>query len=827
MNAKKKIFMSFLALTIFIPSLSIKAEGGIQTNENTAGEANKWVYDTCEKDGNGCAWWSENFEVEVALVDKKMVIVPGTKSVRFKPYNPYYEGNYTKFTVRKSGTPNLSKNDLNNPNIRQDISFKGMYTVNYGDNGGWTDMSTSSGVNEKTSEEEYYIYMGFAYEKAEPDDFTTYKKHREDFIKYIRTLERKTYVDEGGFKGNVSFLDFFLKVSGYTELWDYTSDYSRLNDLKNLDYYLIIEPIYTVSTYYNGNWHSYTGTAKRLGNILWAFDDMWANPDPSKNWFTIFNDFEEVRYNILCNFYDKSPYNNQTLRVLHEFDPDNKKADYMDPSGYIKDRETICKNPSSMSRIGTRETSNLLGWIQSPFGMNIVSLKYDGPDIATTTCNVSVSSCEDDLFKYEFNLTNSGGTDTYDCIYPNNMEADKLGKYFYHVGENGKELWCYDDVSYDFSELKTILDNKNFKVGEVLNLPNGKLTVNRTCYSKSSENDLKGYLEQTFKKDPGTYQDTLNFTFGNETYTYKRNTTKYNNDNSLYIVSQIGNGGRSGDGQKYYKYTSKFHYDYEIENASQNINGININNYTLSESIIGTNSIKFNTQFDNAIIIKKQQEKDKTYTNVLSANMDNAYGLSNKLYNELKSISTQSEGDTTGTKKYNSVGEMMSSLRKIELYYEENEKQSCELQTTIKKDDPLGDGLKFRVISLSNPFPARDGTGRMAGDNWINKTENNVYEYIQNNRNVNTEEIYKKEPLYTVTLDTASMIKVREYNKSHTYSDYDIVCEEGTGRKCISNFLRDTKNKYINKLEGTCANVDSNDTSGFYTCADKTEKSGG
>ena len=118
------------------------------------------------------------------------------------------------------------------------------------------------------------------------------------------------------------------------------------------------------------------------------------------------------------------------------------------------------------------------------------------------------------------------------------------------------------------------------------------------------------------------------------------------------------------------------------------------------------------------------------------------------------------------------------------------------------------------------------------------------------------------------------MVKIREYNKKHSYSDYKITCENGTGRMCLSSFLRDTK--YIEKLEGTCKTINPKEitelnrkildfektgcnlstqcmvmrqqavkeldlngdgyvksddllknTADFYTCADKSPKSGG
>ena len=274
--------------------------------------------------------------------------------------------------------------------------------------------------------------------------------------------------------------------------------------------------------------------------------------------------------------------------------------------------------------------------------------------------------------------------------------------------------------------------------------------------------------------------------------------------------------------QKQYKYTSTFYYDYDVVDAKKNINSINVNNYTLSESLVGTNSIKFNTQFDNAIVVKKQGEMIKTYTNTLYATMDNAYGLSSKLYTKLQAKSTGKTTEITGTYNYNSTITLETvkgdTTYKANYKYSEIEKESCELQTMFSDPGVLGDGdgLKFRVISLSNPFPARDGTSRMAGSNWINKTENNVYDYIQNNRNVqdgqtekvSPETIYSdKEPMYKITLDATSMIKIREYNKTHSYDDTAVTCEDGTGRMCLSDFLKN--GNYINNLEGTCSSLNA------------------
>lgn len=95
----------------------------------------------------------------------------------------------------------------------------------------------------------------------------------------------------------------------------------------------------------------------------------------------------------------------------------------------------------------------------------------------------------------------------------------------------------------------------------------------------------------------------------------------------------------------------------------------------------------------------------------------------------------------------------------------------------------------YRVIDLDNPFP-----NRRPGANW-NMT-GFVEKYITNNRNVVTEEIYSKDPMYTIELDPAKIKEIRIKNKNVNYGDLDLYCTEGV--KCRSSFLRELKdNGYL------------------------------
>ena len=211
-----------------------------------------------------------------------------------------------------------------------------------------------------------------------------------------------------------------------------------------------------------------------------------------------------------------------------------------------------------------------------------------------------------------------------------------------------------------------------------------------------------------------------------------------------------------------------------------------------------------------------------------------AYGRNNKLIemfdNNGKSVWSGDEGSSV----YYSLESSGDSL-------------TCNFEYSVdgcgdECDPSLGDNnLKFRVISLDNPFPNRDGTSRLPGVNWLNK-ENYVYEYISNNRGVvyrtynewgrgasySPEDMYNLvEPMYTVTLTPETMRKIRRYNGNYSYySMYDVDYSESdaganetvrqkdriayklncnsNNRECYSTFLRSGAFIPRSDLTGTC-----------------------
>ena len=101
----------------------------------------------------------------------------------------------------------------------------------------------------------------------------------------------------------------------------------------------------------------------------------------------------------------------------------------------------------------------------------------------------------------------------------------------------------------------------------------------------------------------------------------------------------------------------------------------------------------------------------------------------------------------------------------------------------------------YRPISLKDPFPDQDGTGRQTGINWCYgnncaNTNETVKSVITNNRTVKEDSVYNLIPLYTITLKPGDIKEIRNYNATTTYGDYDLLCENNTGKFCKSRFLR-------------------------------------
>ncbi len=831
---KKKLIILTIAM-FFLNILNIQA---LNLGEVTDGKSSIVPnISPCAGQADGCAWYSQDFIVRVSLVDKNLNLVPGTKTVEFSPLNPYFSGNYETYDVDKSNSDYGYYQ-----RTRIVYNFIGSHSVHVNGN-------VTGRQPQYMSDKGYRVYLGFGKDKAVANNSSDYEQNRRNFIKFVTRSEHGIYVQDIDKK--VDFLSFFLKVSGYDNLWDSTDIIEKQIDLgKNHEYYLVIEPVYSYGVHSNGKDYTARGTAKQLAAA-------WTQAKGSVRdmmWIGGIN--LGVRYNHVCNFMD---YNDKYVQLVKNLNVNylipNPSAEQLvkkyTPKQIVQMYGGYCRNWDVMDKLEANFIMGLLSTPQSGFGVNVIDItEVMEPRIKASeaSCTLSIDSCAKDVennvesnddFYIRTKLTNTKGN-LENCILPKVATEQQLDEYIYHVGEGNNQLWCYDDITYDFSNLKKYLKDNTFTTNQLMEIPKGKLKVERTCYATSENMENTGYLEQVFVADPAEYQTNFIFNFNNKELIFERNTNKYKDEAENYKRESECTKGRRNDQCEYKnKYTSTFYYDYELKDSfSGNQLNINISNLSLNNDIKNTNSIEFITQYQDSKVLRVDNSfSDGTYTNKLSTQLTNGYGLTNKMYNKLLSKTTNKKTINNNTDDEIEINRLDNNKvsETLQINFEQNRKKTCNVETTINQTPTNGPtqipNTMFRVISLTNPFPARDGTSRLPGYNWLSKTDNNVYTYIENNRNIKSENkdagaeaIYQKEPLYTIALTPSTMVKIREYNKSHTYSDFDMTCENGTGRMCIDNFIRD--NKYLPSIEGTCSSINAKEITNINNRIIEFEKSG-
>ncbi len=134
-------------------------------------------------------------------------------------------------------------------------------------------------------------------------------------------------------------------------------------------------------------------------------------------------------------------------------------------------------------------------------------------------------------------------------------------------------------------------------------------------------------------------------------------------------------------------------------------------------------------------------------------------------------------------------------------------------------DDPngctTGLNLIYRPVSLKDPFP-----NRTQGYNWEGTYNGKTYKeiFITKSRGANDNEIYQKEPMYVITLTPTDIRSIRQYNRTHSYNDFNLRCNSD-GLECTSDFIRRNADySYMFEL-GNCVN--NND---WYACYSQDQK---
>lgn len=351
--------------------------------------------------------------------------------------------------------------------------------------------------------------------------------------------------------------------------------------------------------------------------------------------------------------------------------------------------------------------------------------------------------------------------------------------------DENQSLYCYDNVTYNYSDVVSHLGGnktQNFIIptdGD--SSPKIKATVVRQCYSNSRLSLESDFLTQ-IKSD---YSKPITVNVYGKSYSFYPDFSNVN-------VTPDRNVDRVANTYSFeYKLNSPIYYN----GLSSGQGYIDFSNYS---QMFGASS-----KFIDEMLKHDNSECNNERFKKSSTNCYGPYGLTfNNLSDDGKCSFSYS---VTGSKS---------------------------------KSDP-NSFYKFRVISLENPFPGRDGTSRMPAKNWF-YNENYVYDYIMNNRGIKSimhdadaspESMYSNvEPMYKIILTPSTMLKIREYNKKYSYySMYDtsgyvkmsggeksasqiikekdysadkMICKDD--RECFSKFLRDSKIIPQDDLSGSC-----------------------
>ena len=147
----------------------------------------------------------------------------------------------------------------------------------------------------------------------------------------------------------------------------------------------------------------------------------------------------------------------------------------------------------------------------------------------------------------------------------------------------------------------------------------------------------------------------------------------------------------------------------------------------------------------------------------------------------------------------------------------------CDFNITPGLVTESGLKLVYRTIDLNNPFPDIDGEGRKVGSNWCASSGTNKCSNTNSLvQSVIKTDVMQEEPMYTFTLTPTTLMYIRDYNKNNSYTDFNMKCEEKTGKACVSNFLTDLIGRLngINETYagGKCEVARTGTKNDFYGC---------
>lgn len=594
-----------------------------------------------------------------------------------------------------------------------------------------------------TSENNYSFYNVkltdsnfYSYRLGKIDFLDQYSVAADDFINNIKT-RKKQYGIENNTTGNYDFLTMFLYHCGflksedgnYYDIDDTTNNYikGRKSDIAHNNYYLLIEPIFTTRGAINGTPANKRGTTMEIANFLIGTGSV---PWGLMSAFTytlgtgMFTPAGEYEFNAI-------EYGDNTFKTQNFF-----KGGATNPQ-VIKQWE-ITADPKSGAGVGIIRINAI---ITEPIDDEI--------NISKNFCSETENGKNTGII--QFNIENNIDETTF-------VNTQNAGYKYKKYNSSNSDIYCYDNVTYNFSDMIETLNGITAKPTSNITIPTGKITVNRNCRVNSLITDY----------------DIAKTTFMNNFDEYENQNIPLNLYNKIIELKKINK-------------------EDIIDNESniKTLTGL-INKKTGIYNVTATITFGY-TENESKIYVEKNYGNDTA-----SIDLSNVtFGYSNDLKNQIQDGQTYT---------YNNVTYNTHVTSNTENYV-------CSFKTPIEPPTPTTPSQKyetpdiqFRTIDLDNPFPARDGSSRLPGTNWLGK-DNYVRTYITYNRGVRGNEVYEKEPLYKITLTPSDMVKIREYNKENDYSNInnELVCTDENNTACLSPFL--VSNRYIeyDNKDGLCS----------------------
>lgn len=695
--AKKYIYTAFFVLCCFIYIKNIYAyELGDQGASGYSGGITGSVSGSCSWNGWGTCSTLHADAFRFTLVDKNGNKVEGTRSVDFS------SGNYNEYGI----------NGLNFNGSSYSLINDDKYYYRF------SDLTDSKKYNSKDDFWFVTIPSGPTYSNIE------------NFVSSI-ILQEKKYVLKLDKKYDVDFFTLFLHLCGFLD-----DSYAGLDsfpqkkrEMYEKNYYLILEPTYFVNynTVQYGDLNS-----RKYGTVTELASRMKEGTD---NYLT------GLDLGLLSHVADFACF---------QHTPSNTTLSVIDKS--VTCPHTYCSNCYSVSK---SMLNNILDKSYG-YGVRVISIKEfidepEGQEFDLNICSASTDTNGSD------GLVSFG---IYNGNILNFMKSESELKQSYFKVTDG--VFCYDSVSYDFSNTISSL-SKSRQQYTTLNIPSGIANVNRVCYV----NNAYPYTAENVKNDISSYTDS------NSNISLNLYGKKY--DFSGALIGDIGDTTIYG-GMDFFVHRYTFNIKYTVENSIK-----------IGKDTVGS--------YDNSISF---------------SNTQNLFGKSSKLVRNLL---------------YTDKMPYILDINNEDRLVKEGATShfTCDFKSVVEEAPAPNEGgengsINFRTISLDNPFPARDGTARLPGINWLNKN-NYVFDYITNNRGIRTvmnsddvspEAMYDNvEPMYTVVLDPSTMLAIRKYNKGRAYDDMlsgslrDERCKDG--RECFSTFLRNPDFIPVENLSGTCA----------------------